>query len=149
MNCYSTRIKFRQSGIKRTILIFIVSMFFSINPLKAQENSEIIYKDWLFVAESPNHVDVSARVVKCSEATANQVQIFIFNEGSERSDIRFTINISDVESGKSFNTEINHTVVRAEMVRAICDNDEKLKGLKINLPKEYNPNNIVISIDFK
>lgn len=142
------RFKFREVDLKKTILPIFVYLFFLGSNAFSQEASETVYKDWLFVGESANHVDVSARIVKCSEASANQVHLFIFNEGSERSDIKFTINVLDNESGNSFDTEIKHTVVTAEMVKALCDKDEKMSGLKITLPKEYNPNNLTISINF-
>lgn len=142
------RFKIRDFDLRKLALSIFVSLLFFGNSAFAQESSETVYKDWLFVGESANHVDVSARIVKCSEASANQVHLFIFNEGSQRSDIKFTINVLDVESGKSFDTEVKHTVVTAEMVKALCDKDEKMSGLKITLPKEYNPNNLTISINF-
>lgn len=129
-------------------LSILLSSVLFLNKVNAQEASETVYKDWLFVAESKNHVDVSARIVKCSEASAKQVHLFIFNEGSESSDIKFIVTITDVEGGNSFNTEVKHKVERAEMVRANCDNNKALNDLKISLPENYNPNNIKISITF-
>ncbi len=133
-------------------LLFLLGLLFSTTIFSsnvfAQEVSETVYKDWLFVGESKNHVDVSARIVKCSEASATQVHLFIFNEGSASNDIRFTITVTDVESSKSFTTAINHKVETAEMLRALCDNDKSLSDLKINLPAGYNPNNLTISINF-
>ncbi len=133
-------------------MLYAIGLFFSItifsSNLFAQEVSETEYKGWLFVGESKNHVDVSARIVKCSEASAAQVHLFIFNEGSESNDIRFSITVTDVESSKSFTTDINHKVERAMMLRALCDNDKSLNDLKINLPAGYNPNNLTISINF-
>ncbi len=142
------RIKIRDFDLRKLTLSIFVGLLFFGNSVFAQESSETVYKDWLFVGESANHVDVTARIVKCSEASANQIHLFIFNEGSANSDIKFTINVLDVESGKSFNAEIKHTVSPAEMVRALCDNDKKMEGLKITLPKEYNPSNLTLTINF-
>ena len=93
-------------------------------------------------------MDVSARIAKCSATSPNEVQMFIFNEGSENNAISFVVTVVDNDSNESFNTTINYTVNRATMVKATCDGDPTLNALKIALPESYNPNNLTISVTF-
>lgn len=136
-------------GKKLLAFLFVAlsTMFFS-SEIFAQSPTETVYKDWLHIGESANHVDVSARIVKCSATSPDQVQIFIFNEGSSSNAISFVVTVVNNDTNESFNSTVSHTVNRAEMVKATCDNDETLNGLKVNLPSSYNPNNLTISVTF-
>ena len=129
------------------LFVALSTMFFS-SEIFAQSGSETVYKDWLRVGESSSHVDVSARIVKCSATSPNEVQMHIFNEGSESSSISFVVTVVNNDTNESFNTTISHSVSKATMVKATCDNDETLNGLKFALPASYNPSNIIISVTF-
>lgn len=131
-----------------TLLVAVSSMFYTSEIFAQTAPTETIYKDWLFTGESANHVDVSARIIKCSSTSPDQVHLFIFNEGSSSNAISFVVTVTNSDSNESFSTTINHTVNRAEMIKATCDNDETVNDLKISLPSNYNPNNLTLSVAF-
>ncbi len=142
---------YSRNGItsRAKLFLFLGSLaflFFGTLNAKAQETPETIYKDWHFVGESKSHVDISAKITKCTTDSPNQIHLFVFNEGSENNDVKFTIKVSEIEGSKSFSVDVRHKVERAEMIRAECGN--KLDNLKINLPADYNPNNILITVTF-
>lgn len=138
--------------LSKKLLVFtflLVSTMFCTSEIFAQTApTETIYKDWLFAGESANHVDVSTRIIKCNSTSPDQVHLFIFNEGSTNNVISFVVTVTNNDSKEAFSTAITHTVNRAEMIRAMCDNDESLNDLKISLPSNYNPNNLTLSVTF-
>lgn len=127
-------------------LAVLAIMSFGTQNAKAQESPETIYKDWHFVGESKSHVDISAKITKCTADSPNQIHLFVFNEGSENNDVKFTIKVSEIEGSRSFSVDVRHKVERAEMIKAECGN--KIDNLKIDLPADYNPNNISITVTF-
>lgn len=136
-----------KSTILQKILFVLLLLVVNLNVASAQDQGGVIYKDWLHIAERPDYVDVSARIIKCDNANTNQVHFFIFNEGAENSNVKFTVTITNLKTNESFSREVTHKVDRAVMLRAMCG-DETLNDLKVDIPNGYDPTNISISITF-
>lgn len=140
-----------KSTILQKILFVLLLLVVNLNVASAQDQGQgqggVIYKDWLHIAERPDYVDVSARIIKCDNSNTNQVHFFIFNEGAENSNVKFTVTITNLKTNESFSKEVTHKVDRAVMLRAMCG-DETLNDLKVDIPNGYDPTNISISITF-
>lgn len=136
-------------GKKLLAFLFVAlsTMFFS-SEIFAQSGTETVYKDWLRAAESANHVDVSTRIVQCDAASAPQVQLFIFNEGSNNPVVSMNVLITNNDGNQSFTTTVVKSVEKGTMIQPKCDSDTATEGLKINLPEGYNPSNLTISVTF-
>ena len=121
----------------------------SIKILPGIESSDPvkIYKDWSLIIETDTHIEISARVLKCSMMGTNQVHLRVFNENSVTKTIKFKVEIIDLTDQRSIVKEITINAAIGAMYIPDCENGNPLmKSLKVDLPNDYNPNNLTINV---
>lgn len=107
-------------------------------------SGETVIKEWKGVGESSHQTDIAARIVTCNGV--NQVLLNVFNENSSDQDITFTIKIVN-SNGEELNTPYHFQMPKGAMYIAKCG-DSTYDNLKINLPSNYDPSALVISVTF-
>lgn len=106
-----------------------------------------IFKDWIMLLETNDHVEISSRIVQCELGGDKQIQLMVFNEG-EAKNIRFTLTVLNPDNKNTFSKEIIINTSRGQMLIATCDKtDKSLNDLKINLPSDYNPENLTVTVE--
>lgn len=124
------------------------SALFAQTPTPAPAG-EIVFKHWRLAAESRASVDVSYRVVKCSNVDANQVVLSIFNESNKDQDISFTVDIINDEDNRHFTKQVSFSTQKGKVYKPECSGlDASLNVLKIDLPNDYNPSKTTAKITF-
>ena len=127
------------------LLVFILSV--SASTLKAQAPATI-YKDWYSLGESKSLADISYRIVKCDPAGVNQIHLNVFNENPKAQTIKMTILIKNNPDNASFSKVISYNATAGSMNKAECSSSSATDDLKINLPTNYNPNQLTVTITF-
>lgn len=135
----------------RTVLILFwcTSGLFS-NRAEAQ-SSPVAYPEiltmWTGLEESPQMIDVSYQVVRCSAGAPSRLMLHVFNEGGETNQVGFTLNIVDIASGQSYTHAVaTFSIPFAEMQIGDCQGVHS--HLVIDLPAGYQGNNISVSITY-
>ncbi len=127
---------------------FIVLMLALPSLSKAQSaDTTVIYKEWALVGESKTFLDVSYRIIKCTNV--NQVHLFIFNENPADQTANFEVEITNTSDGQKFTKDISFAAKKASMNKAECNSDSSLDSLKLDLPSAYDPTKITVKITFK
>lgn len=116
--------------------------------VKAQSPSNpVVYKNWAVLVEKINLVDVSYRIVRCD--TVNQIHFLIFNGSSVDKMTNFDFLVTNIATGDKYTGVVSFATSRATTYKALCDSDASLNQLKINLPTNFDPNNITVAIILK
>ncbi len=140
-------ITLKMKVLKKTVSILIISLI-TISVANAQISPKNVFKNWTVLAESGNSIDVSYTIVKC-ENVVPQIHFSVFNESSSDQDINFRVVIKDDITNKSFSKDISLVTKKMNVYKANCDGDNFLTALKIDLPSNYNPDHLTLSISFK
>ena len=111
------------------------------------QGSEVIYKDWTHIAESPKHYEVEYRVVNCG--SQDQIQLFLFNENIEQLKAEFSLEIVNNADGQKVVKEVSFLMEKMTMYKTVCESGAELDALKIQLPPGYDPRNITLKVIFK
>lgn len=111
------------------------------------QSSEVIYKDWTHIAESPKHYEVEYRVVNCG--SQDQIQLFLFNENIEQLKAEFSLEIVNTADGRKTVKEVAFVMDKMTMYKTLCDSGTELDALKIPVPAGYDPKNITLKVIFK
>lgn len=110
--------------------------------------SEKIYSDWKGLEESPKLVDVSYRILACSDDNQTQVHLHVFNENSVDQTVNFILQLKDSE-GNTAEIEVNGVQMKmAEMRSAECGLSDNA-DLKFAFPAGLNQENTTITITYK
>ena len=115
--------------------------------VKQSIDQTVVFKDWTMLAESENLIDVNYRVVKCNSDGNTQILVMIFNENSIEQNAKFTLTISDANSGNSFQKSFDKTVPLATIFQAECTSND-YDDQKIDLPEGYDASSLTITIEF-
>jgi len=137
----------KRYGILLPVLCFLLSFSFSLQAMPYQPKEEVVYKNWDKLGESSNHVDVFARVIKCT--SVSQVHLMIFNESSVDQVSKFVIEVTNPATQQKFTKEVSYSTVKAAIYKAECNSDASTNALKIDLPEGYDPAQVKIAIEFK
>lgn len=137
----------KRFGILLPMLFSVLSFAVSLHAMPSLPKEEIVYKNWDKLGESNNHVDVFARVIKCT--SVNQVHLMVFNESSVDQLLKFVIEITNPATQQKFSKEISYNTVKAAIYKAECNSDAGTNALKIDLPEGYDPAQVKITIEFK
>jgi hypothetical protein len=135
----------KRYSIVLSVLCILFSLSLSAKPF--QPKDEVVYKNWDKLGESSNHVDVFARVIKCT--STNQVHLMVFNESSVDQVSKFVIEVTNPASQQKFSKEVSFSTVKAAIYKAECNSDVSTNALKIDLPEGYDPTQVKITIEFK
>jgi hypothetical protein len=113
--------------------------------VKAQSNDpNTVYKAWAMLGESSAHIDVSYRVVRCGISSPNQVHLEVFNENPAAQTVNMTIVVKNNATNASFSSTVSQSVASAAIVKADCSGS----ALKIDLPSNYDPTNLTVTVTF-
>ena len=115
--------------------------------MTSNPKEETVYKNWDKIGESNNHIDVFARVIKCT--SANQVHLMVFNESAIDQVSKFVIEVTNPATQQKFTKEVSFSTVKASIYKAECNSDASTNALKIDLPEGYDPAQVKIAIEFK
>jgi|GEM_PF-2092574 len=137
----------KRYGIVLPVLCFLLSLSFSLHARPYQPKDEVVYKNWDKLGESSNHIDVFARVIKCT--SASQVHLMIFNESSVDQVSKFVIEVTHPATQQKFSKEVSFSIIKATITKAECNSDASTNVLKIDLPEGYDPAQVKIAIEFK
>lgn len=137
----------KRYGIVLPVLCFLLSLSFSLHARPLQPKEEVVYKNWDKLGESSNHIDVFARVIKCT--STKQVHLMIFNESSIDQVSKFVIEITNSATQEKFSKEISYSTVKATIYKAECESNASTDPLKIDLPDGYDPAQVKITVEFK
>lgn len=137
----------KRYSIVLPVLCFLLSLSFSLHAMPYLPKEEVVYKNWDKLGESSNHVDVFARVIKCT--SVNQVHLMIFNESSVDQVSKFVIEVTNTATNQKFSKEVSFNTTKAAIYKAECNSDSSTDALKINLPDGYDPSQVKITIEFK
>lgn len=132
------------------LIAMLVLCFANVSKGQAPSSNppKVIFKSWIAVAESSNHIDVSYCVVKCGINTPNQVFISLFNENPTPQTVNMTVIIKNNSNDESFTSTISYNAGAAKLVKPDCSVNEATSALKINLPQGYDPENISVTVNF-
>lgn len=140
--------------MKRKILYSLIVMLLALPALvKAQAPSPspspstpLIYKDWKRVIETADHTEISTRVIRCNLMTPNQVHILLFNEAGVAKVVNFKVQITNKIDNKTFSKKITFNTAPYQMVFTDCSDNPVFSTFRIDLPNDYNPQNLDIVI---
>jgi hypothetical protein len=135
--------------MKRKMLYAFIALMLGLPGLiHAQTKPEpVVYQDWITLEESLTLIDVSYRVIKCSNAI--QIHLLVFNENNIDQTAHFELEIINNSNKVSFKKEINYATTKATIYKAECDSDNSLDKLKFELPSNFDPKNITVKITYK
>lgn len=126
-------------------LVLLASITFSA--LSAQTSEPQVYKEWQMLEESKTMIDVSYRVLKCSET--NQIHLMVFNENVMDQNARFSLEVTEEVSGQKLVKDFDFAATKATMYKADCSNNTLLGALKFDLPSNYDPTKLSVKLTFK
>lgn len=132
------------------LTLSVLSLFLSVSLSAATSNSpkeEVVYKNWDKLGESSNHIDVFARVIKCTNTA--QVHLMVFNESAIDQVSKFSIEITNTADNQKTTKEVSFSTTKATIYKADCNSDAAMESLKIDLPAGYDPSKVTITINFK
>lgn len=137
----------KRYGFVLPVLFSLLFFSFSLNAMTSNPKEETVYKNWDKIGESNNHIDVFARVIKCT--SANQVHLMVFNESAIDQVSKFVIEVTNPATQQKFTKEVSFSTVKASIYKAECNSDASTNALKIDLPEGYDPAQVKIAIEFK
>lgn len=132
------------------LALSVLSLFLSVSLSATSSNSpkeEVVYKNWDKLGESSNHIDVFARVIKCTNTA--QVHLMVFNESSIDQVSKFSIEITNTADNQKTTKEVSFSTTKATIYKADCNSEAGMESLKIDLPAGYDPANVTIKVNFK
>ena len=107
----------------------------------------VIYKDWQFLGENPQQIEIEYRIIKCTDTP--QLHLFIFNENIVDKTVQLSIEITNKDDNQKVTLDLTFLADKMKMYKALCDSDASLESLKLNIPVGYNPANLSVKITFK
>ncbi len=137
----------KRYGFVLPVLFSLLFFSFSLNAMTSNPKEETVYKNWDKIGESNNHIDVFARVIKCT--SVNQVHLMVFNESAIDQVSKFVIEVTNPATQQKFTKEVSFSTVKASIYKAECNSDASTNALKIDLPEGYDPAQVKIAIEFK
>lgn len=141
---FKTRNMLKKQLLKLS-LVLLASCIYS--GLFAQTTEPQVYKEWQMLDESKTMIDVSYRVLKCSET--NQIHLMIFNENVIDQNAQFSLEVTDETSGQKLVKDFDFATTKATMYKADCSNNTLLSALKFALPSDYDPAKLSVKLTFK
>ena len=138
---------FNKSKVLNKIMCVFMVLLTTISIAKAQVSTKTVLKNWTVLAESGNSIDVSYTIVKC-ENVPNQILFSLFNESSKDQNVKFAVTIKDDISHATFTKNIALDTKKMNIYKADCESANLLSALIIDLPTNYNPNHLTLSISF-
>lgn len=125
---------------KPMFLILLIGLLTSTSNLKAQTSSGNATVYWKFITEE-SMVDFFYRLVDCENK--KQVYLRVKNDLGKERVISFTVEITGAEKiGK----EISLDASPAAILEPACDDEDKNKMLKIELPPNFDVSSLEIKI---
>jgi hypothetical protein len=141
--------KSKSSLIIFSFMVFSLGFLNAGTPLQANNEPMIIVDNWKLKVETAGHIELSTRIVKCSLTSPYQVHILFFNENPTAKSLTFTAKITNNADGNNFSKTITINADLAAMYIPNCDNSNSLlNSLKIDLPSNYNPADLTITITY-
>lgn len=137
----------KRYGFVLPVLFSLLFFSFSLNAMTSNPKEETVYKNWDKIGESNNHIDVFARVIKCTSAI--QVHLMVFNESAIDQVSKFVIEVTNPATQQKFTKEVSFSTIKASIYKAECNSDASTNALKIDLPEGYDPAQVKIAIEFK
>ena len=129
-------------------IILFLGIMFSCHLGQAQNVPEapIVFKNWLILGESKDHLDVSYRVVRCDNV--NKVELKVISENNVDGVIHCKVVVINQSTGEKVTQEINLPIVSFKTLSPTCGSDNPYPDLKIELPASFDPKNINAVIIF-
>ena len=137
----------KRYGILLPVLFSVLCFAVSLHATPSLPKEEVVYKNWDKLGESNNHMDVFARVIKCT--STNQIHLMVFNESSVDQVSKFVIEVTNPSTQQKFSKEVSFSTIKGTIYKAECNSDTATDVLKINLPEGYDPAQVKITIEFK
>ena len=133
--------------MKNRLKLGVSALFLSASiSLSAQSGK--IYSDWQGLEESPKLIDVSYRILDCTEGGDTEVHLHVFNENTTDQSISFTLNLKD-SVGNVASIDVSDVQMKmAEMRSAECGSTEN-SDLKFAFPTGLNKETTTITITYK
>lgn len=114
--------------------------------LSAQSEQEVL-QDWTTLEEADFLVDVTYKLVKCSDTSNPEILLNVFNESGMKTDFGFTLHLKDGNNNTK-DIVLDLSVPQAEMWIANCK-DNKYPDLKIVVPTDLDVTTLSITITYK
>ena len=123
---------------------FVLTLLLFVGTLKAQ--SPEVLKDWTAFEESPEMIDVSYQIVKCTPSSVATMHLNVFNEGGVKDKAEFDLIFTDPSSNKSTTINVNYPIKFAAMDIADCSGN--FPKLAIAFPIGFDPTTVHIEIKY-
>lgn len=124
------------------MLCFVMGM----NAFASAQN-ETVFQDWTSLEESTQLIDVSYRIVKCTEDASIQIHFHIFNENPEEKTLSFSLEITD-GNGNSETIEVNGLNLEIGEMR-IADCSDANPEIKVDFPTNLDANTASVEIHYQ
>lgn len=124
------------------MLCFVMGM----NAFASAQN-ETVFQDWTSLEESTQLIDVSYRIVKCTEDASIQIHFHIFNENPEEKTLSFSLEITD-GNGNSETIEVNDLNLEIGEMR-IADCGDANPEIKVDFPTNLDANTTSVEIHYQ
>jgi hypothetical protein len=130
-------------AIARLLLIFAILLG---SQYAHSQEIPVVYKDWLILGESKNHLDVSYRVIQCEGK--GKTELKIRSESNLEAVLQCTVTVINLSTNEKVVQEINMPVKSFETLKPDCGAANPYTSLVIDLPATFIPSNITATIIF-
>jgi hypothetical protein len=137
-------VTFRIKGLTTSFLFLII---LSCCNLSAQTNLSPIPEDWRTLGTNSFQTEVSYRIIRCN--SNNQIHLSTNNRSSLVQTLVCDLTIKNKATGLFITKQLIHLIPKNSITRASCSEELDLNKLKIDLPGNYDPNNLVVTIMFR